>query len=470
MSRDRFYPVNVPVQELLLDTSNPRIRRGVDQRDCISKLLRRTRTFMNLLLDIAQHGLTIDPIVISRNHDGKWVVRDGNRRVAALKLLNDPDLCPDPILKKEIKKLAETNRYRIPDTIQCLACDDERTILRYIELKHTGENQGVGQEGWRTLTRAIFNLNHNLPDQDKRAAQLVLWAEEQGIRVDDDFPLTTLSRILKRETLALLGFRIENDELAPILDTESVRRLVDRVIYDLQTGRIDVNDVREPHQQLDYIRGVRTELGPPISVNQDVQAQVAVTASTTSTPTPATVPTAPTRSHQESMHTQVVTPRQVARSSRVSRPSWERKRLLPKKTVGFDIPSEHTKARNVLAELSRLDVTKTPIAAALLFRLFIELSVLHYRELHDLPDKGKLASNVAGAAEHMFRRGAISHRQHEIILRHTREPGGILHVNTLHGYVHSEHFHPSPQVLNTMWDEISFFLAKCWEQQPNVST
>jgi hypothetical protein len=64
MSRDRFTPIDsVPVLELMLDTSNPRIRHGADQTDCLARVLRDEKRFMNLLKDIAQNGLSESPRV-----------------------------------------------------------------------------------------------------------------------------------------------------------------------------------------------------------------------------------------------------------------------------------------------------------------------------------------------------------------------------------------------------------------------
>ncbi|BDG59742.1 ParB/Srx family N-terminal domain-containing protein [Caldinitratiruptor microaerophilus] len=419
---------------------------------------------MNLLRDIAERGLTPEPIIVSRNTAEKWVVRDGNRRVAALQLLNDPDLCPAPALKKEIENLATEYAARIPDSIECLACDDEEVILRYLELKHTGENEGVGQERWDSLQQAVFNFTHNRPDQNKRAVQLVLWAEQQGIRVDNDFPLTTLNRILKRETLEMLGFQVVNDSLVPILDTESARRLVETVLHDLATGRVKVQDVFEPSQQIDYVRRVRTEVGPPLSETQSIEPAQHATSETEMTPTGAGAqpnhPGSATRTEGTPAGDQQVTARRV----RVPKPSWERRRLFPRNSPGFNVPSDKTKVRNVLAELGRLDVTETPIAVAVLLRMLIEFSVGHYREVHGLGKEDKLVLDVAAVADHMHQQGEISDDQHELIIRRSREQGGMLHVRTLQKYVHSPDFHPSDQVLNTLWDEISFFVAKCWER------
>lgn len=466
--RDFYQVSDVPVAELLLDTENPRIRRGLDQRNCIERLLRRKKTFMNLLRDIAENGLSIEPIVISKNQEGKWVVRDGNRRVAALKLLNEPELCPDPDLRREIEQLAEKYRENMRTQIDCMASDNEEAILRYLELKHTGANEGVGQENWSALMKAVFNVNHGSSDQNKRAVQLIFWAEKQGIQIEDEFPVTNLTRMLSQRTLELIGFEVENDELRPIIDTDTAKRIVERIIHDLATQAIKVDDIFTPEQQLEYVTRVRNEIMPESYATSKRHSKDRIGGAVT--------PSGAEQFEHEHQTIGVLPPREIAPAQNLStagqttqlrrgsarRPSWDRKCIFPGKKPGFHIPGEFTKACNITAELCKLNVQETPIAVALLLRTLIELSEAHYRTVNGLDKKDALHKNIAQAAEHMASKGYITEDQKDVILRRTRDAQDILHVTTLQKYVHSPDFHPTYQVLNTLWDEIGFFVAQCW--------
>ncbi|MDI6710457.1 MAG: ParB/Srx family N-terminal domain-containing protein [Bacillota bacterium] len=475
MSRKHFYPVSaIPIEELLLDTGNPRIRQGADQKDCLERILRRKRTFMNLLRDIAEHGLTIEPIVVSRNEDGKWMVRDGNRRVAALKLLRDPQWCPDEVLRKEIERLTKKHPDNVLNAVDCLASDDEEMILRYLELRHTGANDGVGQETWSALTKATFNLNHRGSDPNKRALQVLQWAEEQGLKINDDFPVTTLTRILNKDTLQLMGFRVKDDRLDPIIDTESALRIVGQIVLDIGSQTIKVDNVFTPGLAYNYVAKVRAKVLPtgPISIMTDEdEEQDDIASDTTDAPASSgrSVNTdsegiAPGRLEKEEAVPPVDS--KPRRTSSPRKPSWDRPCIFPRRKPDLCIPDEATKTRNVVTELLKLDVRDTPIAVAVLLRTLIDLSEQHYSRLHSLPDKDKFYKRVLAAAEHMFARGEITAGQKEVILRRTREQEGILHVTTLHKYVHSPDFHPTAQVVNTLWDELGFFVKQCWESKP----
>jgi len=423
---------------------------------------------MNLLGDIAQNGLSIEPLVLSRNTEGKWVVRDGNRRVAALQLLNEPERCPDPELRRQIENMISRGE-RVLSYVNCFASDSEEAILRYLDLKHTGENQGIGQESWSALTKAIFNVSHGFPDQNKRAVQLLFWAEEQGIRFDDNFPVTNLNRMLNQNTLKLLGFTVENDNLALIIDAESARRIIERVMRDFAQRIKTVEDVFTPKQALEYVTAIRQEELPDMPVDamtedEHVNDPQNATVSQERTGKPQL-----THPHPNNITTgdqgQVPSPSdrspQGHRSFR--KPSWERDCIFPRKKHGISVPTDNTKVRNIITELCDLKVRKTPIAVALLLRALIELSERRYREVQGLPHNNGLRQNIAAAARHMEEQSKITGDQKELIIRKTHQEGDILNVTTLQKYVHSPDFHPSYQVLNILWDEIGFFVQECWK-------
>lgn len=471
MERKEFYQVpKIPVSELLLDPGNPRIRHAPDQKECIARILRKSKNFINLLRDIAKNGLSIEHIVVSRNSNGKWIVRDGNRRITALQLLIEPERCPDPALKKQIESIIKKNPNNLITHVGCITSDNEKAILRYIDLKHTGVNEGIGQDSWSSMTKSIFNVSHGFSDPNKRAVQLIFWAENQGIRIDDTFPITNLNRMLNQKTLKIIGFEIQNDELVPIIDTESARRIVDRIISDFASNAINVSNIFTPDAQINYATKIRSEVSPEDfdSTNSDTGDDSDETGNTEQEEQ-TTSEDEEEQKNQKSkdgnrQQNSAESGSQPRRVRAPKKPSWDRTCIFPKKNPGFSIPEEHSKARNIITELRNLKVDKTPIAVAILLRALIELSEEHYRKINGLGDKGAFNKNIAAAATKMKQCGNITSDQEEVILRRTRQTEDLLHVTTLHKYVHSPAFHPSMQTLNTFWDEIGFFVAKCWQE------
>jgi hypothetical protein len=272
VDRSKFYELDeVSIFDLQLDSQNPRIRHGADQHDCIERIAEDRDSFLRLMKDIAANGLSPEHILLSKSAEGKLIVRDGNRRVTALKLLNRPDLAlPDEGLRNLVFRIAGAAATPIGYKVDCLVCEDETTILDYLRRKHTGENGGIGQVGWSALLIALFNVHAAITDQNRRAAQLILWMEERGKHVTNEFPITTLTRLLNAETLAILGFSIQDDKLVAILPDANAYVLAARILDDIASNLVSVSRNGAPgtisvyslDAALEYVRYVRRELGP----------------------------------------------------------------------------------------------------------------------------------------------------------------------------------------------------------------
>lgn len=490
MSRNRYYNVtDLSIEDLLLDTHNPRIRHGADQADCIARLMRKKYPLLNLIRDIASKGLTPEHILVSKTEDGKWRVRDGNRRIASLKLLNRPALAQtDAQFASQVRQIADEYQANIPTTISCLACDDEATILDYIERKHTGENAGVGQKDWEAMLISLFNLEKHEADQNRRAAQLLLWAETQSLPIEDTFPITSLTRGLNTETLALIGFRVDDDELVPTLPAPQAYALASRVINDFASGRINVSrdgaagSIYSSEQRDAYFRQVRQDIGPAYSTGQPQPAPHNDSSGggsphpTDGTPPSPASPTSPPGSPADNDSSDHSTPHQSggtplgASGNPPRQPSpatlpQNRKCLFgPRKNAspGIAIPSSETKVQSIIVELRQLNPLETPLATTMLLRALIELSNNCYREKNQLREEQHLHTGIANTADHMKTAGLLNQNQYDAITSHTRGTVGLLHIKTLQHHIHRSTFHPNGQTLNTFWDEIGCFVTACW--------
>lgn len=483
MSRKSYYTVpDLSVEDLLLDTNNPRIRHGADQADCIARLMRNKYPLLALIKDIASKGLTPEHILVSKTKDGKWRVRDGNRRITALKLLNRPQLAQaDPQFATQVAQIAEENRANIPTVVACLACDNEATILDYLERKHTGENDGIGQKDWEAMLISLFKLEKHETDQNRRAAQLLLWAETQNLPIDDDFPITTLTRGLNTETLELIGFRIENDELVPKLPVPQAYALASRVINDIASGRINVardggpGSIYSSNQRDDYFKRIRQEIGPALPITprsappNDGSSDEQSNFGNDSTKPPLNV------GENSSNTSGPVQPQPGGAPAGASnqQPRPHSPSALPQNRVcifgprknaspGIAIPQDETKAQSIIVELRKLNPHETPLATTMLLRALVELSNNHYRGKKQLRDEQHLHTGIANTADHMKTAGLLNQNQYDAVMSHTRGTVGLLHIKTLQHHIHRPTFHPNGQTLNTLWDEIGCFVAACW--------
>jgi len=87
-------PEQVPVGELRLDARNPRIQRAGERlsQDEILSILWREYSVDEVAWSIARNGYFPHEALFASEEDGALVVIEGNRRLAAVRLLREPSL------------------------------------------------------------------------------------------------------------------------------------------------------------------------------------------------------------------------------------------------------------------------------------------------------------------------------------------------------------------------------------------
>jgi hypothetical protein len=494
MGRNDFTSlIDVKVDDILLDEGNPRIRAGRNQEDCIERMLsesRKREQMYKLMKSIAEEGLSTAQILVtsSKEQKGKVIVKDGNRRIAALKLLNKSSLCKDVELRSKIQSIVEANKQNIPDKVDCLYSDNDRAIANEVLQLHSGALGGIGQLDWSAYLRTIYLLNNDFSAEYKRAGQYLLWAEEHNITVNDDFPISTVSRFFSAENVKILGLDISGDKLV-LIDLEiDVINMAKCVINDFATGRKKVDHVFTSERAQEYLSQIRVAVGLPITpatiqTNSVIPKPSSVSSSTALSSPPSSaapssavsIPSSQSKSPQnqspESSSVTTADDGKAATSSKKrgrapSKPSWDRKALFWKASPIPSVPSSQTKVRAVLFEISKIcDVRETPLTTAFLIRALIELSEKYYRIKHNLQDKNKLSDNIFAACDSMHGKSLITKSESEIIKAYTvttKSDIGIFNVDTLQKYIHRETHLPSPQTINTFWDELHPFVRACW--------
>ncbi|WP_414498779.1 ParB/Srx family N-terminal domain-containing protein [Stenotrophomonas maltophilia] len=468
MTRSKFELVtSVPVKDLLLDVRNARIRSGADQADCISRIASgQEEQLVALASDIAEHGLSTAPILAKRQDDGRYVVWDGNRRVTALKLLDNPSLAPSSALRRRIEAI--NARFPAAATqIDLLQSQDEGALVREVVSRHGGGLKGAGQLDWSALMRTFFMTSHGLPEQNRRAAALFLWADDYGVSLPDDFPITTIMRFLTKENLLRLGFEETSDGMEPRIPLEKAIEVAQRLADDFRPGGPkQVNDVFNSKLADAYIAQVRVSLGldqvpestpqpPPVAPKPPKAGPGKPTS-----PAPAT-PTAPDTGPGDSADAPTTAP---PRPRAPPKPTWDRDKLFRGGSPGFSVPKSEVKVTNILAELRKLKTRDTPLAVSALFRMLVELSTTYYYEnAAGISDRGdNNHKRIAYAAKHMFQAGLITEAVKEQVLRRTTEADGMLQYNSLNQYMHTWSAHPDFQQLHVLWDELELYLKACW--------
>jgi hypothetical protein len=146
-----------PLSELLLDPKNPRLRRdeeGQSQEQLLEIMVRRFKIAELAESIVASGYLPFDPMIAYRD-DASVYVREGNRRLAAIKLLLDPDLAPARTLptwqELSVRLSGETREQLTQLSVTVYDSADAIELSAYIGFRHV---TGVLQ--WPPLEKAGF--------------------------------------------------------------------------------------------------------------------------------------------------------------------------------------------------------------------------------------------------------------------------------------------------------------------------
>ena len=142
----------IPVSNLAFDTRNPRLTEfdiSTKESDLV-KFLWEAMDVRELMLSIAASGYFPHEPVIVAEENGKNVVIEGNRRLAAVKLLLDPTLRKG--LKGDIPSATEKIHQSI-EKIPCLLSSREKA-WRYLGFKHVN-----GPAKWGSYAKSHYIAN-----------------------------------------------------------------------------------------------------------------------------------------------------------------------------------------------------------------------------------------------------------------------------------------------------------------------
>ena len=157
----------INIAQLKLDERNPRIPKSIRESNPTEQQLIEymllDASLIELMLAIGQNGYFLGEqlLVVLDTIDNKYRVVEGNRRLSAVKLLNNPELAT--VQKSKVQQVIKETTER-PIKIPCLIFNDEQEIHKYLGFKHI-----TGIKEWRLLEKAryLYGLKETLfPDKN----------------------------------------------------------------------------------------------------------------------------------------------------------------------------------------------------------------------------------------------------------------------------------------------------------------
>lgn len=229
--------LNIPIKNLHLWTENPRdpIDTKKTDEEIIDRIIQDTDNRWNIQKLVQKMGEYYDyselPIVVKK--DDKYVVYDGNRRVALLKILQD-----DKKYSKYIGQLfreLESELLRKQTTLPCNVCD-ENTAVTSIQRKH------IDNGSWGELEKYYFLLNFK-----KEPKNIFVAINDQTGFIKGNKILNkrfVKEEVLNEKNLGEIGINFKEGKLYSKYSDEQLVKIFEATQNALQKGDISTRNNR----------------------------------------------------------------------------------------------------------------------------------------------------------------------------------------------------------------------------------
>lgn len=356
---DKWPRQKVKVTDLFLDPENIRLQIAVksSQESLINDLFFNENA-MQVLESIANDGFFPDevPVVVKENKE--FTVIDGNRRVAALKVLARPEIVPSK--EVSIKEILKKTNPSIKE-VEVVVAPDRDSVRHFLASKHTQNTR----RPWRPLRQAYFykaelergktikDLRDDYPTVDisKFLRLINIHKIAKSIQYDSDqiakkvhnertFPASTVERLYEdKKVRDFLGFEFDGDgEVKININKKEFEKGFKRIVQDVVEKVVDSRTLNNEKSRKVYLDNFSKSDVP----NQAKSGKV-------------------------------LTSKDFKESSTV----YVRRRMkLAPKDIKFTLQSPGV--RRMLTELQGIDYHKFPNASHDLLRSFLECSLKAY--------------------------------------------------------------------------------------------
>lgn len=155
----------VTVDQLGFDPQNPRLPSSVDGSDPAEVLrwMLRRQNIVELMISIGEHDyFSGEPLLAVKGPPGddQFRIVEGNRRLAAVKLLNHPELAE--VRSRGVAEAASAARFK-PQVLPIIVFETRDEIIEYLGYRHI-----TGIKNWDALAKARYlkQLFEREPEQD----------------------------------------------------------------------------------------------------------------------------------------------------------------------------------------------------------------------------------------------------------------------------------------------------------------
>ncbi len=415
----------IKLSDITLYDENPRFEKVFSETEAIQKIiLAQDDKLVRLAEHIIDNGFNPTDIPIVFKKGKKFVVKEGNRRIASLMIVNDPNLVfSNEALKNKFLLLKSQKGHLVPERVLCAIFKNPHDADEWVRLKHAVNTGGVGTEKWNSQQANRF-AKGNIEDLpvELQAIEILKKGKKTSKTTLDLIPAlkaTNLRRLLSDPYVRnKVGLRSYENKLTLLNSRNKTLRNLEVVVQEISKSTFVVDEIYHKNDRKKFIDSLKL-----------AKIKLPKTA----------IPSKPEKAGKKakgpSIFTSLIDPNKT-----------------PPAKAGSKIPK-------IYKELQIVSVDVAPHASAFLLRVLFEISVKNYlKRKKILIDKYDCAVvTISGKTiKYDSLRKKINYIANTYISDHDlRNSVNLLNKNsftiTLNQFVHNELYQATPTSVRDFW-------------------
>ena len=449
----------VEISKLSLDLHNYRTTPQKSEKSAIKAMIAiKPDRFFGVLESVLVDGFLLGENIIVLKVGSDLIVKEGNRRVAILKLLHGKfkldDFALPASIKTKIKAIDATwkkNNLKVPCAIYDSSEADK--VDKIVSLFH-GKGEKASRDPWSSIAKARHNRDKGISEPGLDLLEKYLkygknWTNQQKERWAGDYPITVLDEAIRKIAVRLGAQNaIDLSEQYPKISAASE---LDEIIKDIGLEQIRFETIRDTHNDFAQLYGI----APIPTAQGNVQTNGSSGVSPSLTPTPSGRPT----------------PKPTG-TPRISAPPTAHASNDPKHVADLlkkftPRGSNRGKVVTIRDEIKKLKIKDNPIAFCFLLRSMFEISAKAYCDDHSIslskPSKNgkppvdktlvELLSEITTRLTNNNTDKLMVKKLHGA-LTEISKPSGVLSVTSMNQLVHSTAFSIAPNDICILFGNI----------------
>lgn len=244
----------VNITNISLDLGNYRTVHQKTEKDAINTMIAispdRFWSLVESLIDDGYHPT--ENIVLIKNSN-KYIVKEGNRRIAALKLIFsiiDGIDIPDVLFKKINELTEDWKKENIEVPCSIYSDKDTEIVIKNIALIHA-KGEKAGRDQWTAVAKARFNRDEKKQKESGLDLLEKYLINGKNLSVTQketwsgDYSLTVLDEAIQK-LYSILGYSTVEDLIS--VYPQKNKTLLDKILYDIGVQQLGFKELRDKYE------------------------------------------------------------------------------------------------------------------------------------------------------------------------------------------------------------------------------